>query len=143
MSARSAKGQWLPGTSGNPRGRPKGLRTLTEDLHRVLGEPATADELDALYQALEIPPGLQSLIDFAADRQEAFARALAFRALTGHWQAIDEVFGRLDPKPRAIELSGRDGGPITGLQLGGGSSEDARDAYMAMVRGETPGGGDE
>lgn len=139
---RDKLGRWEKGQSGNPAGKPKGARSLSVDLHRVLRELATGDELQAMFDALDIPAGLQIMIENSQDRQEAFARALVFRALTGHWNALEEIFGRLDPKPKAIELSGRDGGPIqsAGVVLSGAAPEDAQAAYLALARGELDGG---
>lgn len=138
MEERDAKGQWAKGVSGNPRGRPKGSRSLSQTLFKLLGEAPTSGELDAMFKELQIPDDLQMEIETSGDRQTAFARALLFRALCGHWSAIHEIFDRLDPKPRAIELSGRDGGPIqtAGFEIAGNADEkSARDAYLDLVRG--------
>ncbi len=138
MPDRDEAGRWLPGSSGNVRGRPKGLRSLTEDLYRILGEAPTADELQALYDAVDIPLGLQAVIDMAGDRQEALARQIVYRAFIGSWAALEQVGGRIDPIPARTELSGPGGGPIVsaGLQLAGSAPPDAQAVYLGLVRGE-------
>lgn len=135
---RDSLGRWLPGTSGCPGGPKKGFRRLSDDLYRVLRETPTGDELSAAYDALEIPPAMQATIDMSGDRQEAFARLLAYRMLVGSWAAVDQIFGRLDPIPARTELSGPGGGPIVsaGLQLAGSAPRDAQATYLSLVRGE-------
>lgn len=138
---RDAKGRWLPGETGNAGGRPKGYRRMTEDLHRILVETPIGGELDAMFAALDIPPAVQSLIELAGDRQEAFMRVLVYRMMCGSWEALRQVAGRLDPIANQHELSGRDGGPITtaGLQVAGETPADAAQAlYLSLINGGTP-----
>ncbi len=137
MPDRDDKGRWLPGSSGNPDGKPKGTRSIMSDLYRVLAEMPVGDELDAMYEQLDIPDGVRDEIALAGDRQEAFARALVFRAMMGNWTATDQIFGRLDPKPVAHQVSGPGGGPIqtVGVQLAGNDPNAAQTAYLALVHG--------
>ncbi len=139
MVERDEKGLWKPGSSGNPKGKPKGIRSLTADLHRILGEAATGDELEAMYAALEIPSGLRGLIDAAENRQEAFARALVYRMMAGSWVGAEQVYGRLDPIPKRAEISGPGGGPIRSAAVAvSADPETAQAAYESLLRNEEP-----
>ncbi len=137
-SERDERGRWKPGTSGNPAGKPKGTRALVQDLYRILGEMPAGDELEAMYEQMDIPHGVRDEISMAGDRQEAFARALVFRMMVGNWTATDQIFGRLEPKPVATTISGPGGGPIqtAGVQLAGNDANAAQAQYLALVRGE-------
>ena len=135
---RDAQGRWLPGESGNLKGMPKGYRSMTADLHRILAEIPIGAELDAMFTALDIPPAIQSLIEAAGDRQEALMRAMVFRAMTGNWAAFGEIGERLDPKTRYNEIAGKDGAPIAavGIQIASGTPADVAQAdYLALVPG--------
>jgi len=44
VNGRDEKGRWLPGHSGNPRGRPRKGRALSEHLRAVLGEEVEAPD---------------------------------------------------------------------------------------------------
>jgi hypothetical protein len=138
MAERDERGRWVPGVSGNPNGKPKGTRALVQDLYRVLAEIPMGDELEAMYEQLDIPHGVRDEIAMAGDRQEAFARALVFRMMIGNWTATEQIFGRLEPKPIANTISGPGGGPIqtAGVQLAGNDPNAAQAAYLALVRGE-------
>lgn len=72
---------WKPGESGNPAGRPKGVRYLTEQLRaRVAADPAILD---------------------------AVAEKLFALALDGDLGAIREIADRLDGKPKAaVQVEG-------------------------------------
>ena len=136
---RDDSGRWAPGASGNPKGRPKGIRSLTNDLHTILGETATGDELEAMYVALEIPEGLRGLIDAAENRQQAYAMALVYRMMAGSWQGAEQVYGRLDPIPKRQEISGPGGGPLISASVAVAIAPgDAQGAYLALLRGEEP-----
>lgn len=137
--ARDDKGRFAFGNKGG--GRKRGMRRLTEDLFRILGEVATNAELNAMYDALEIPEGLRAVIDFSENRQEAFARTLVYRMMMGSWAATNQIGDRIDPRPKALELSGPGGTPIraAGVALTGPvSSDDAAAAYHSLRRGEEP-----
>ena len=45
MDSRSPNGQWLPGKSANPAGRPTSDRCLTEWIKKYAGEPSDIDGL--------------------------------------------------------------------------------------------------
>ena len=137
MADRDDKGRWIVGKSGNPGGKPKGTRSIITDLYRVLAEIPTGDELDAMFEQLDIPEGLRAQIEMSGDRQEAFARALVQRMMIGNWAATEQVLGRLDPKPNATTISGPGGAPIhtVGVQLAGNDPNAAQTAYLALVRG--------
>ena len=77
-TTRSTTGQFLPGRSGNPAGRPLGARNRTSLWRELLDE----------------------------GEDEAIVRAVIDRALAGHWPALRACFDRLLPKPKdaPIEL---------------------------------------
>lgn len=64
--------KWKKGQSGNPKGRPKGTLSLTSQLKKYL-------EADPL-------------------RVESLVVALYDMALTGNYQAMNEIFNRVDGK---------------------------------------------
>lgn len=79
---RDERGRWLPGVSGNPSGRPKGLRGLAEEIRR-----STADGLELVATFLSI---------VRDPNQPAALRCAAAREL------LDRAFGRApssDPAP--------------------------------------------
>lgn len=133
---------WEPGQSGNPNGRPK-RRTLTEDLAEIgrhgtpkewLRDAATALGLDP-----DSPEGAKTLEGLTI--QQAFAASLYRRALRdGNLGAAAEIFDRLDPKPKRVEISGRDGAPIQGhVAVSDLSDEDAAVIYKQLVDGDGEG----
>ena len=72
-------GQWKPGQSGNPGGRPKGL-SITAEIRRLLGETPNA--------------------------KEDLAKAILEQAKGGNAAALKEVLARIDgPVPVAINVS--------------------------------------
>ena len=140
---RDDRGRWVPGTSGNPKGKPKGARSIVSDLYRILAELPMGDELEAMYEQLNIPHGVRDEIALSGDRQEAFPRALVYRMMVGNWTATEQIFGRLEPKPMATTISGPGGAPIetVGVQLAGNDSNAAQASYLALVRGQRDGQG--
>ncbi|QAY75226.1 DUF5681 domain-containing protein [Sphingosinicella sp. BN140058] len=70
---RAATGRFLPGTSGNPAGRPLGARNKASTLREMLD----------------------------AAESEAVVRAVVDRALAGDWPALRACFTRLVPPARA------------------------------------------
>jgi hypothetical protein len=96
MSGRDGKGRWLPGTSGNPAGRPAYRQAAEETFARLLSE-AEAEGGASLADRL-----LERVLDLA----------LTGDGRLGQW-ALGAVFERLLPKTQGHELSGGDGEPIT------------------------------
>ncbi|WP_206185984.1 DUF5681 domain-containing protein [Sphingosinicella sp. BN140058] len=76
--ARATTGQFLPGRSGNPAGRPRGARNKASRLLEMLSD----------------------------GEEEAIARAVIERALAGEWPALRACFTRLMPpaKSAAVEI---------------------------------------
>ena len=79
VPTRDEHGQWRPGTSGNPRGRPPKAACVTDHLRRLLAETLRGD----------------SRITHA----EALARVLLTEALRGDRHAIREVLDRVEGRP--------------------------------------------
>ncbi|TFI56293.1 hypothetical protein E2493_20920 [Sphingomonas parva] len=77
ISLRSSTGQFLPGQSGNPAGRPRGARNKAS----VLGD----------------------LID--AEVKETIVIKVVARALAGEWPALRACFTRLVPRPREAPVA--------------------------------------
>lgn len=85
--------QFKPGQSGNPAGRPKGVKYVSEAVREFL-ERALA------------PGSEYSLAD-------ALAKALIDQALAGDVSALREVMDRAEGKV-AVAVTGADGGPLLG-----------------------------
>lgn len=74
---RNTNGQWAPGTSGNPAGRPAGSGSIVAELRRLVQqEDATGESAAAII-----------------------ARQLVELAKGGDLRAIKECFDRLDGSP--------------------------------------------
>ena len=85
-SNRDKLGQFKPGHSGNPEGRPKGPSLLAALKHRLAEHPEEVDKI------------IDQLINMA---------------VAGELKAIEIVGDRLDGKPtQRSEISGPDGGPV-------------------------------
>jgi len=84
---------WQKGQSGNPNGRPRKNRAMT-------------DELRCLLQRKWQPRDTTT--------RELIAQQLICLALTADLDAIKYIFDRVDGKPaQSLEHSGPGGGPIT------------------------------
>lgn len=102
-----------PGQSGNPRGRPRRGKTLTESVKRVLREPHTEGKTKG--EALA-----DVLVELALDEKSI--------------PAIKEIFDRLEGRaPQALELSGPEGGPIPHKVNHGIDVGDYTEAFEALV----------
>ena len=73
--------RWKAGQSGNPKGRPK-KRTLTERLH---------EELDREFKS-------------GTTNWEEIVRVVVREAIKGKPWAFTEIFDRLDPKRKKLEM---------------------------------------
>lgn len=74
--ARATTGQFLPGRSGNPAGRPRGARNKASRLLEMLSD----------------------------GEEEAIARAVIDRALAGEWPALRACFTRLMPPAKSAPV---------------------------------------
>ena len=81
--ARNEKGQFVPGTSGNPKGRPKKGQALTEILEKH------SKKRDVEFKGKRI------------SRKDALSQKLWAMALAGDIVAIRYIFDRIDGKPVA------------------------------------------
>ena len=83
--------KWQPGQSGNPKGRPKTGKRLTDVLRRVLDEPTAEGRTKA----------------------DDLAETLWKLAEQGNLDALKYIYDRLDGKPvETQQLSGAEGGPV-------------------------------
>ena len=88
---RKANGQFKPGVSGNPSGRPKGVQSIPDILRKIGDEEGTVDgktKLDVIMYkvfqfALEWNPWA---VQFIADRTEG--KAKEFKEITHNNQPI-------------------------------------------------------
>lgn len=101
-SGRGANGRWLPGTSGNPAGMPRGTFSLARHERKRLGEPPTEQQrrqaaIGAGVKESEVPhlDCLGSLLGWVAE----------MRALAGHGTDFAQIFDRLDPKPNKVDVA--------------------------------------
>jgi hypothetical protein len=89
--------RWKPGQSGNPKGRPPNIRTLTERMRGLLDETRVGKT--------DLPDGMT-----VAD---AIARVLVNGALKGDVRLLAMVVDRLDGRvPDALVVSGSADAPI-------------------------------
>ncbi len=88
-SNRNNLGQFRPGHSGNPEGRPKGPSLLAALKHRLEANPEEVDQI---------------------------VMVLVSMARAGDLKAVEIVADRLDGKPtQRSEISGPDGGPVINI----------------------------
>lgn len=111
-SARKVGRPFQKGVSGNPGGRPKGLRALIESKY-----PGAREKIAALYM----------LVAFGSKKQLARRfGALEVPDLDDRLEAASWLADRLDGKPtQSHELSGPSGGPI--------ETQDAADVARASL----------
>ncbi len=108
------------GRSGNPKGRPRRGKTLTDAVKKVLAEPHTngLTKGEALAKVL---------VDLALDEKSI--------------SAIKEIFDRLEGKAaQSLELGGPDGGPIPHKVNHGIDTDDYRTAFGTLVGIGSPNG---
>ena len=75
---RKANGQFKPGVSGNPNGRPKGVQSIPDILRKIGEEEGTVDGLNKLEVVLRkvfgfAVEGKSWAVQFIADRTEGRA----------------------------------------------------------------------
>jgi hypothetical protein len=73
-----------PGKSGNPKGRPKGARSLSTILKEMLEEPIEVIHADGTKERREF--------------REVIIRKLLQKANNGDMRAIQEIFDRIEGK---------------------------------------------
>ncbi len=107
---------WKPGQSGNPKGRPK--KPTISELMRV-----------------ELEKGIKGA---GMVKLEAFVQRAVNDAIGGKEWAWKEVGDRLDPKPRRVEISGPDGGPIQLDDRAAADLEVKLGSFLKAVRRKEP-----
>jgi hypothetical protein len=85
--------RWLPGQSGNPKGRPKGQPILRDAFVRILRSHART----------KLKP---------RTKLDALALRIVEDAIAGEAYAANALLERLDPKVNWHEVSGRDGNAV-------------------------------
>ncbi len=111
-SIRDKQGKYMPGTSGNPAGRP-------------IGHGGGPSLLVALRKRLEAHP----------EEVDQIVNTLVDMARAGDLKAIEIVGDRLDGKPtQRSEISGPDGGPVINIIHADYEPEEANgDGYRTAV----------
>jgi hypothetical protein len=100
--------KWQKGQSGNPKGRIKGKKVLTDELRRLL---------DAKWRP------------FGQTNRELLAQVLMAKALQGDLKAIEYIWDRLEGRPaQAVQVTGDGRRPlriyyVDGNEGGEGSQE--------------------
>jgi len=84
--------RWKPGQSGNPKGRPKGQKTLAPIVRDVLGSPAA-----------KIPIIHDRMVKLGMDEKSTVGEVfvvsvIIFALIQGRSDMIKEVFNRVDGK---------------------------------------------
>jgi hypothetical protein len=107
--ARDVNGKWTPGTSGNPKGRPKRL-TLSEYAERLLRSQRTRVRITEGGKTTTV----------TMSKKRALAERLIQRALQGDMRVIEYLGDRIDPKVKTVDRDGGGDGPkVIHLPAGG------------------------
>jgi hypothetical protein len=128
---RDEKGKWKPGTSGNPKGRPKRL-TLSELVDKLARRQRTVVRINE--------GGKQSTVTMT--KRRALAERLLSMALNGDMRAIEYLGERLDPRVKTVEADDTGGGPKiihvpAGGPFGGRAAERGPETDAAAAAGQT------
>jgi len=128
----------LFGPDNPPTGRRPHKQTFTRVFDRILGEGLTPGERDKFTKRFGSPKGFDRLD--VASKMELICRIMVDRVLFGgSLEAFREVADRVDPKPRRVELTGRDGTPVLTRALTADVPEaEAAALYRALVEGADP-----
>jgi len=99
--------KFIKGVSGNPRGRPKNTKTISEALREILN--ANSISIEFCVQ------GKKKVVKLASDKNFAYgvAAKLVGSALEGNIKAIQTILDRMEGRPlqtfeNAIELNKED-----------------------------------
>jgi hypothetical protein len=100
--------QWRfkAGTSGNPKGRPKGIKNLSTEIKHMLNDPDFIDRL---------PGSEKADLDFQGTPMRAIITAAILKALNGDDKSR-EWLGKFGYGSR-IEVTGEDGAPLMPISL--------------------------
>ena len=121
---RNERGQYLPGVSGNPKGKPPGGGPLTRRWRLIMEMPPGEEHIKEAAKTLGVET--QTLV-FYQTIGDLIAHVIMVQALRGSIESLREVGDRIDPKPKRIEISGPGGGPVRGA-VTGAQSDDEREA---------------
>jgi hypothetical protein len=113
-------------------GRPRKSRSINDYLRRALAETPTPEAVRFLCDTFGVPPDMRMDIETSENVEECITRIILWRAQTGDMEAFKEIFDRRDPKPRRLEVTGRDGGPIAALTAEVSPDEAARVYHAAL-----------
>lgn len=98
MIARNAKGHYLPGTSGNPSGRPAGTASLANAARRYFADPPS----EFFYNLAAGRAGLERCL---VPEFERLVDLVAWVTIVASFDSIErlrEVLDRIDPKPNRL-----------------------------------------
>nr|BDD44980.1 hypothetical protein 2 [Spirochaetaceae bacterium] len=124
--ARDENGRFIPGSSGNPKGRPKKGQALTEILEKH------AKKRDVEWKGKNI------------SRKEALAQKLWSLALSGDVAAIKYIYDRVDGRPiQGVDLSGEVDTPSGVLVVPGTMDADTWNELARQQQSENDNPGDE
>ena len=97
---RNEKGQFKKGTSGNPKGKPKGAKSISDSLRQMMD--AASINITLRLKNLKNEESYRCIkIDTSADQdmKAAVAASLIVEALSGNVAAAREIYDRIDGKP--------------------------------------------
>ena len=93
---------WEPGKSGNPKGRPKGVKSLTQTLRDMMD--ATEIQLNVTVNKPDKEPEIKTF-SIKTDQTIKYAVSLALvtKALEGDISAINSIYDRLEGRVETRE----------------------------------------
>lgn len=97
---RNDKGQFKNGQSGNPKGKPKGAKSISDSLRMMMD--ATSIDIMLRLRNLKNEESYRCIkVDTSAqqDMKAAVAASLIVEALSGNVAAAREIYDRIDGKP--------------------------------------------
>lgn len=134
--------RWKKGQSGNPKGRPKS--TINTTLGKILSKrkikaleempQSDIDKWEKMLLTMDMD-SLKSLAQLttAPSYPRSLAVAILFDTKNGNTKTLDKLRSRqYNDAPKRVELTGKDGAPLTTDLNARISVEDARDLLKAL-----------